>query len=131
VTLGLDTSVAVRLLVGEPAKQAENARRVLEEEVSGSVTISDLVVGETYFALRQHYAVPHAKAIAALRALLSDRRIRATGVARHVLDDVPDRDSGAGLMDRLIHADYARDGSVKLTFDKLAARLRSARLLNS
>jgi predicted nucleic-acid-binding protein len=129
MTVGLGTSVAVRLLVGEPAKQAQAARRVLEEEARESVTISDLVVGETYFALRYHYAVPHAKAVAALRALLSDRRIRATGVARQVLDDIPDRDTGAGLMDRLIHADYARDSSVMLTFDKLAARLPSARLL--
>ena len=133
MTLGLDTSVAVRLLVGEPAAQAEAARRVLEEgvrdSVTLSVTISDLVVGEMYFALRHHYAVPHAKAVAALRALLNDHRIRATGVARQVLDDMPDRDAGPGVMDRLIHADYARDSSILLTFDRLAARLRSARLL--
>lgn len=130
MTLGLDTSVAVRLLVGEPAAQAESARRVLEQEAAREpVTISDIVVGETYFALRHHYAVPHAKAIAALRALLADRRVRATGAARQVLDAAPERDSGPGLMDRLIHAGYARDGSVLLTFDRAAARLPGVRLV--
>ncbi len=129
MTFGLDTSVAVRLLVGQPAAQAQSARRVLEDEAREPVTISDMVVGETYFALRHHYAVPHAKAVAALRVLLADRRIRATGVARQVLDAVPERDSGAGLMDRLIHAGYVRDGSMVLTFDRVAARLPGARLL--
>lgn len=129
MTVGLDTSVVVRLLVGEPADQAAAAQRTLESEPRGSVAVSDLVIGESYFALRHHYEVPHRKAIAALTALVSDSRIRCTGVARRVLANMPEKDTGAGLMDRLIHGGYESDGIVLLTFDRVAARFPGAQLL--
>jgi predicted nucleic-acid-binding protein len=129
MTLGLDTSVVVRLLVGEPVDQALAAQRAIESEPRGSVAVSDLVIGESYFALRHHYEVPHRKAIAALIALISDARVRCTGVAGRMLANMPDKDAGAGLMDRLIHGGYESDGIVLLTFDRAAARLPNAALL--
>ncbi|MDQ2667130.1 MAG: PIN domain-containing protein [Gemmatimonadota bacterium] len=129
MTVGLDTSVVVRLLVGEPVGQADAARRLLDEQPRGSCAVSDIVIGETYFALRHHYLVPHARAAGAITALLSDARFRATGVARQVLAQMPDRESGAGLMDRLIHGGYDQDGVAMVTFDRAAARLPGARRL--
>lgn len=129
MTGGLDTSVLVRLLVGEPANQALAAQRAIENEPRGSVAVSDLVIGESYFALRHHYQVPHGRAIAALRALIADHRIRCTGVAGRVLASMPEREAGAGVMDRLIHGAYSADGMVLLTFDRAAARLPGAELL--
>jgi predicted nucleic acid-binding protein len=130
VTLGLDTSVVVRLLIGEPAAQAEVARALLDDP-GVEATVSDLVVGETYFALRHHYQVPHAQAVAAIRAMLADRRVHATGVAPLVLEDLWLRDQPPGLMDRLIHGDYQADGVSTVTFDRAAARLADARLLRA
>ena len=124
---GLDTSVVVRLLVGEPAPQAEAARRMLD--TARSTGVSDLVVGEAYFALRHHYRVPHAETVRALRALLADARVEATGVAREVLAAAPESDTAPGLMDRLIHGDYRRDGADLVTFDRDAARLAGATFL--
>ncbi len=128
---GLDTSVVVRLLVGEPAEQAAAARRMLEDGSARrpSAAISDLVVGESYFALRHHYSVPHARAVAALRELVGDPRIIATGVARTVLNMPTDELAAPGLMDRLIHGDYERADAAVVTFDRGAARLPGARLL--
>lgn len=131
MTLGLDTSVVVRLLVGAPADQAECARQLLEAQPRGSVMVSDLVVSEAYFALRHHYAVPHARVVAALLALLSDARMMSTGVARSALANMPDRDSGAGFMDRLIHASYEADDVTMRTFDRGAARLPGTQLIRS
>jgi predicted nucleic acid-binding protein len=131
---GLDTSIVVRLLIGEPAKQAEAARRLLDERAAAReppAALSDLVVGESYFALRHHYGVPHAKAVAALRALLNDPRVFSTGVARQVFALQPDEISAPGLIDRLIHGDYERAGAILLTFDRGAARLPGAKLLAS
>ena len=97
----------------------------------GSVAISDLVVGESYFALRHHYDVPHARAVAALAALLADTSIRSTGVAAQVLAQSPHRESGSGHMDRLLHAAYQDDDIAVLTFDRAAARLPGAQLLTT
>lgn len=127
MTFGLDTSVVVRLLVGEPAQEAEAARRVLDELPRGSLVISDIVVGEAYFALRNHYVVPHARAVAALSALLSDGRFRTAGVAKQVLEQMPARETGVGLMDRLIHGGYEQEDIALLTFDRAASRLPGAR----
>ena len=109
MTLGLDTSVVVRLLIGQPAEQAEAARHLVDDQPRGTCAISDIVVGEAYFALRHHYLVPHARAVGALSALLADPRLRSTGVARHVLARMSGKESGAGLIDRLIHGGYEHD----------------------
>lgn len=129
--LGLDTSVVLRLLIGEPEHQAAVARRLLEDEArsrGASFVVSDLVVGESYFALRHHYGVPHSRALTALSALLSDRRIAALGVARAVLGAAGG--SSTGVIDRLIHGDYERTGAALATFDRQAARLPGAVLLD-
>lgn len=129
---GLDTSVVVRLLVGEPHAQAEAARRRLEDAGPGDpAAVSDLVVGEAYFALRHHYRVPHAEAVAALGGLLDDPRVLPGGVARQVLREVGRHEPRPGLMDRLIHGDYERSGAALLTFDRDAARLQGAELLEA
>jgi predicted nucleic acid-binding protein len=133
VSVGLDTSVVVRLLVGEPAAQAERARRLLDDNANGGAStavVSDLVVGESYFALRHHYGVPHTEAVAALRELLSDPRVHPSGAAADVLAAAAARETAPGFMDRLIHANYRRmDAVVLVTFDRAAAKLPKVRLL--
>jgi predicted nucleic acid-binding protein len=130
--IGLDTSVVLRLLLGEPADQAGRARVLLDERLAHNAAahVSDLVVSETYFALLHHYGVPHREAVRALVSLLVDPRVTATGVAQEVLGGMAAISSGAGLMDRLIHGDYlAHSDAAMVTFDRAAARLPGARLL--
>lgn len=128
MSLGLDTSVVLRLLTGVPADQAEAARRLVAA-TREPVVISDLVVSEAYFALRHHYAVSHRNAVRALGAMLEDARVRAVGVARAVLAAEAKQRSTpkVGLMDRLILAEYAREGIELATFDQTLARLPGAR----
>lgn len=133
MSAGLDTSVVLRLLTGVPHDQAE-AARALVASASAPVVVSDLVVSETYFALRHHYAVPHAEAVRELHALLADPRIRGSGVARAVLAQGSTRNaskSQPGLFDRLVHAEYARDELPLMTFDRGLARLQGTRLVGS
>lgn len=123
MSLALDTSVVLRLLTGSPPEQAAAARAVVER-AAAPVAVSDLVAGESYFALRHHYRVPHGEAVAALASLLADPRVQASGVAPAVLNALaasPAR-GGPGLMDQPIAADYARDGHRLLTFDRDLAR---------
>ncbi|MGH7668780.1 MAG: PIN domain-containing protein [Gemmatimonadaceae bacterium] len=132
MTVGLDTSVALRLLIGEPADQAEIARLLLV--ASTNTTISDLVVGETYFALRHHYGVPHADAVRQLLALIDDARVVPSAAARIALGEALSAGSARrapGFMDRLIRADYAEAHVEVITFDRNFARLTGVRLLGS
>jgi len=133
VSVGLDTSVALRLLTGTPMEQAESARAFVAAEEE-PVTLSDLVVAELYFALRHHFAVPHVESVRAILALLADPRVRGPGIAHAVFSEALARGSSKsrpGLIDSLIHADYARDGLEIVTFDRDLARLPGARLLRT
>lgn len=135
MSVGLDTSVVLRLLTGAPAKQADAARGLLAS-AREPLCISDLVVSESYFALRHHYAVPHADAASALAALLDDPRVHCTGVSRRVLRDANARSTGRaaartapGLMDQLILADYRANMCTVATFDRDLAKADGAQLV--
>lgn len=133
MSIGLDTSVVLRLLTGVPAKQADAARRMLAAS-RDTVCVSDLVVSESYFGLRHHYAVPHAEAAHAMAALLDDPRVQCTGVARRVFLDAT---AGAmpratpGMMDQLILADYRAELCTVMTFDRELAKADGAQLVGA
>jgi predicted nucleic acid-binding protein len=132
VTLALDTSVVVRLLIGTPAAQATAARLCLANAVT-PVAVSDLVVSEAYFALRHHYAVPHLAAVRSIQAMLADPKIESAGIAAAVvakLSATGEEKPRPGLMDLLIHAETTQLDRDLVTFDHdLAARLPRVRLL--
>ncbi|MBI3200871.1 MAG: PIN domain-containing protein [Myxococcales bacterium] len=128
MSLGVDTSVVIRLLVGQPPAQARAARARLERAIEDgeAVLVSDLVLAEAYFALQHHYGLPKDEA----RQLLED--FVRSGV---VQADPPEavraleRRSGAGLVDRLINARYRSRGAVTLTFERKQAALEGVRRL--
>lgn len=127
MSLALDTSAVVRLLVGEPPEQTEAVRRHMARSPV-PLWVDALVVGESYFALRHHYGVPHRDAVEALHRLLASDRVAARSEVRTAL--VESRDGHRpGLMDRLIVAAAQGDGRTLLTLDRQLARLDGARLL--
>jgi len=131
VLVGLDTSVLVRLLVGEPADQTVLACEFMAglEERGGRALVSNLVVAETYFACQHHYGVPKAKVLSALHDLLA----KPTFLLHSALPDLLQREALAtgrpGFIDRLIHAEYTAQGIPLATFEKAAARLEGAIVL--
>ena len=132
MSAGLDTSVVLRLLVGEPGDQAAAAWSFIADEVtkrSGAVHVSDVVIGETYFALRLHYKVPNAEALAALAGLAGDTRFLVSTAARAAIAASRSTRAAPGFMDRLIHAAYNDVDARLVTFDRDAGRLPDARLL--
>src|SRR5690606_5431018 len=85
--VGLDTSVVLRLLTGEPENQSRTAVVALDEIVTrgGKAAVSDLVVSETYYALQYHYGVPKAEALETLKAFLLSDEIHSLGSAAKIL----------------------------------------------
>ncbi len=131
MNVGLDTSVVLRLLTGEPELQAQRALAELKALVhSGTVPIvSDLVVSEVYFALQYHYGVPKAEALALLARFLGESGVKPLGASATVLTVPNLATANPGFVDRLIHAEYTRSANEVLTFEKAAGRLPGVRVL--
>lgn len=128
MSLALDTSVVVRLLVGEPADQHDRARGRLERARAEAepVYVTDLVVVETYYAIRHHYGVPDGEARSRLAQFLASGVVEPdpAGLGEAVAAGPP-----PGLADRLIHHRHGERGSTTVTFDRGQAALAGAELL--
>ncbi len=122
-SVGFDTCVLLRLLIGEPAAQAKQSHTYLEECYLSGVTvyITDLVVAETYHALCHHYSVPSLEAVDALSAFLSSPMVTPSGHALTVLCAY--KGTGAGFVDRLIRSEILEKAEEVVTFDKKFSQL--------
>lgn len=129
--VGLDTSVVLRLLVGQPVDQARRAVEFLDELARNGdkASVADLVVAEAYFALTHHYGVPKQRALAALREMFADGEIESPGIAADVLATEGLATAKPGFVDRLIHGGYVANGGSMATFEKAAGKLKAARVL--
>jgi predicted nucleic acid-binding protein len=133
MTMGMDTSVVLRLLTGEPATQARAALGWLREvKASGTIPIiSDLVVSEVYFALQHHFGVSKAEALRHLALFLASGDVSADGVVAMVLTMPGLATAKPGFVDRLIYEQYVRGGTAGMvTFEKAARTMRKVVLLS-
>ena len=129
---GLDTSVLMRLLTGQPVPLAGIAREYLAgvEESGAVVYVSNLVVAEAYFACQHHYRMPKAEVLVGLATLLS----QPTFLVQPALLDLLTVDGLAtakpGFLDQLIHAEYAASSLTLVTFEKATTRLSDVLVLS-
>ena len=75
MTFGLDTSVVLRLLTGEPPELAARALERYQQGIANGddFAVSDVVAAETYYALQHHYNKTKEESLAALMALSGER----------------------------------------------------------
>jgi predicted nucleic-acid-binding protein len=132
VIVGLDTSILLRVLTGEPRDLALVALDfLLEREKAGDrVIVSDWVIAEAYYALQHHYGASKRDTLDALGDFLDSPGIEGTGDVAAVLG-TPDLESAKpGFIDRVIHRNYLRSGADEVaTFEKAAAKLPHVRVL--
>lgn len=127
--IGLDTSVLLRLLTGQPAREAAAARRRLEHAVEQGEDIiaTDLALAEAYFALQYHYAVAKERARASILAMLQSNVV---GAAPPEAARAFEAHGGAGVVDRLIHERHRALGAATVTFDRKLGALEGATRLS-
>ncbi|MBA2432927.1 MAG: PIN domain-containing protein [Chthoniobacterales bacterium] len=127
---GLDTSVVMRLLTGDPPEQAEVAAAFLTRARAAGdrLLVADIVIAEAYFALHTKYKVPKAEALLRLREFVESGEVEA-GAAHEVLRTPNLASAKPGFVDRLIHAAYGNDQARLVSFEKSAGSLTGARLL--
>ena len=133
---GIDTSVLVRLAVGEPERDFRRcleALRALVEDEGREIFASNQVIGEAYIAIQHHYLVSDVDARVALIDVLTSGLVAPLN-GQAVIQALQTRE-GPGLFDRLIADDYSRAGLETLTLDRRMAEfadggtyIRSCRL---
>lgn len=124
MSFGIDTSVLVRLLVGEPAPLAAKARERLVEahRLRQAVVVSDVVIAEAYHALKFHYEIESAAIRASMQQMLASGLIQPEPGSA-VLATLAGKPGKAGFVDRLIQARYEADGLTTWTLDKAQAKI--------
>ncbi|MCY3647468.1 MAG: hypothetical protein OXH07_10900 [Chloroflexi bacterium] len=126
---GIDTSVLLRLVTGEPEQDLERCLTGLSAEIEagGEILVSNQVLGEAYIVLQQYYGTSKPAARAALHEVL--RRGLVAPLNGDSVLDLLREPGGPGLVDRLIVDGYSRDDVETLTLDRRMAGLPRSRLL--
>lgn len=130
-SVSLDTSVVMRLLVGQPLDQYQSAQQFLRSQLAAQSTVfvSDLVIAEAYFALQSFYQIPKADALESLAIFVRYSGVSVSSVASTVLETPNLASAKPGFVDRLIHGATHNAGYTLVTFEKSARRLPSTHLL--
>ena len=129
---GLDTSVLVRLLTGQPHDLALVALDYLQErqKAGDRVLVSDWVVAEAYYALQHHYGASKRATLHALAGFLASSGVENIGEAASLLTTPALESAKPGFIDRMIHRNYLRSGADEVvTFESAAAKLPKFRVL--
>ena len=126
---GIDTSVLVRLVTGDPEAGFQHCVRRIGSLIDEGCEVfaSNRVIGEAYVAVQHHYGVSKTDARSALHAALRSGLVAPLN-GRTAIGALEATDR-AGLLDRLIADDYARAGLETLTLDRKMARLADTRRL--
>lgn len=130
-SVSLDTSVLIRLLVGEPQDQHLAAMNFLSEQLRQGVEVhvADLVLAEAYFALQSYYGMPKADALHALLLFVRHAGVSVGPSAVSVLSTPNLATANPGFVDRLIHGASHSAGHTLVTFEKAAKKLPSTKVL--
>ena len=130
-TYGIDTSILVRLLTGDPepdyTQTATALETLLDREPKSRIVASNIVIDEAYIVVQHYYGVTKAEARAALLEVLQSDLIEPE--RKDTLDVIRAASKGAGLMDRLIVNDYQASDCKTLTHDKRMGKVEGAQLL--
>jgi predicted nucleic acid-binding protein len=127
----LDTSVVLRLLVGEPPDQHAVAMAFLSEQLThgSDVHVADLVLAEAYFALQSYYGMPKAEALAALLLFVRHAGVSVSPAALQVLSTSNLASANPGFVNRLIHGAAHSEGRTLVTFEKASKKLPGSKIL--
>jgi predicted nucleic acid-binding protein len=130
---GIDTSIMVRLLTGDPPREYRRTVAALEEilvdQPDAEIFASNQVIGEAYVAVQHHCGVSKQAARSALHSVLASGLVACLNGAE--AGEALQATGGCGLLDRLIVQDYHQRGLTTLTQDRKMAALPQARRLPS
>ena len=116
---GIDTSIFVRLLTGQPEADYQSTLKrlsAIRASQSEPITVANIVIAEAYAVLQHHFGLSKMDTRVAMIAALTSGLIEPAHD-----DDVLDAlrtTKKPGLTDRLVALDYALQHAVVLTLDR-------------
>jgi predicted nucleic acid-binding protein len=116
---GIDTSILLRLVTGDPAASYQLCVTKLSAWVNDDgheIFASNQVIGEAYIALQHHYGVGKRDARTGLISVLTSGLV--APLNGKVTLTALELEGGCGLIDRLIAEDYSYRQLQTLTLDK-------------
>ena len=127
----LDTSVVMRVLVGDPVSQYRLARSFVDGQVAAQepVHVSDHVLAEAYFALQSFYEIPKPEALMLLLNFTQTSGVIVTAWAAEILALPGLATAKPGFVDRLIHGASQAAQHTLVTFEKAAKKLPATTVL--
>ena len=113
MTFGLDTSVVLRLLTGQPQELAVHALARYQEGIANgdSFYVSDVVASEAYYAIQHHYG----KTSQNFAASINTPNIHKVN---------------PGFVDRMLASGYREQGQITLSCEKSFRRLADTEVIS-
>lgn len=132
MTFGLDTSVVLRLLTGQPQDLAERALKRYQDGVAedDDFYVSDIVASEVYYAIQHHYGKTKEEALAALNGFATGDGISFSQNFAAAINTPNLHKANPGFVDRLLASGYRSQGQITLSCEKSFKNLADTEVIS-
>ncbi len=132
MTFGLDTSVVLRLLTGQPQELAARALARYQDGISAgdSFYVSDIVASEVYYAIQHHYGKTKEEALTALKVFSDGEGISFSQNFVVAINASNIHRANPGFVDRMLAASYRDQGQITLSCEKSFSRLPDTEVIS-
>ena len=132
MTFGLDTSVVLRLLTGQPQDLAAKALERYQDGIAAGddFSVSDLVAAESYYAIQHHYGKSKEEALDALRSFSSGDGISFSQNFEAAINTPNIHKARPGFVDRMLVSGYGENGQITLSCEKSYRRLPGTEVIS-
>lgn len=132
MTFGLDTSVVLRLLTGQPQEQASRTLARYQEGIANgdSFCVSDIVASEVYYAIQHHYGKTKKEALSALKGFSAGEGISFSQNFAVSINTPDIHKANPGFVDRMLVSGYREQGQITLSCEKSFRRLADTEVIS-
>ena len=132
MTFGLDTSVVLRLLTGQPQEQASRTLARYQEGMANgdSFCVSDIVASEVYYAIQHHYGKTKEEALSALKGFSAGEGISFSQNFAVSINTPDIHKANPGFVDRMLVSGYREQGQITLSCEKSFRRLADTEVIS-
>lgn len=132
MTFGLDTSVVLRLLTGQPQELAARALERYQKGIADgdSFYVSDIVASEVYYAIQHHYGKTKEDALAALKVFSAGEGISFSQNFTATINTPNLHKANPGFVDRMLVSGYREQGQITLSCEKSFRRLADTEVIS-